>query len=580
VSKTPDQIAQQILATLAQTMPTLSCAIGTPERKIIDACAEQISTASIDTYLVGSLLDIDTKAGAELEQFVGIFGYGRLSGKPAQGTVRVTLTVASTSDYTISQGVTFYTGTGVSGLTTQLYYSANQSVVLPAGDYSVDVPVTCTTVGVAGNVPPGSITNLSSAIGSSAVTNLQAMTDGTDPESDDQLRQRFKDTFLRNVAGTADWYIALCQQNNAVTRVVVFGPTALYTTQIAAPSTTLALPVDQDVKYVWPDQTSCFINLGQPTETFYAENDDYVLSTGISPVFTTVSSGAISPGDIVDLEFQYTPVCSRNDPANGIANKVDVFCDGIAPFTVTERSVIDGTELSSESGDPFYTGNFMRLGSTGSPVATNRYTRLGNVPLVTFPPTLTVGGEIYTLGTHYFVIQDITLLQGSRLEATGIEWDSSGPATGAELTLEYVYNQVPEVLDNVMTTSKQLTTDVMVHQAQYVYLQPCLNIEYDRSYSPATVNAAVATRLQSYIAGLPFGSQIKFSVLCSVIGQVLGVVDVKVTSSTDNPDVYGIQVFANSEDIAPLSVQATDFKLDDNQVAYFLGSIITRTAAP
>lgn len=580
MSKTPDQIAQQILATLAITMPTLSCAIGTPERKIIDACAEQISTASIDQYLVGSLLDIDTKSGAELEQFVGIFGYGRVMGKPAQGTVRVTLTVSSSSDYTIQQGITFYTATGLSGLSTQLYYAANQSVVLPAGDFSVDVPVTCTTVGVNGNVPPGSITNLSSTIGSSAVSNLQAMTDGTDPETDDQLRQRFKDTFLRNVAGTADWYIALCQQNNAVSRVVVFGPTALYTTQIAAPDTTLALPVDQDVKYVWPGETSCFIDLGQETETFYADVNDYTLSTGISPVFTRVATGMINSGDVVDLEFQYTPTCSRNDPANGIANKVDVFMDGVAPYTVTERSVIDGTELSSESADALYTGNFKRIGSPGAPTATNRYTRLGNVPLVTFPPTLTVGGVIFTMGTHYYVVQDTTLLKGSRLEATGIEWDPSGPATGAELTLEYVYNQVPEVLDNIMTSSKQLTTDVLVHQADYVYLQPCLSIEYDRSYSPATVNAAVATRLQTFIAGLPFGSQIKFSVLCAVISQVLGVVDVKVTNNIDNPDVYGVQVFANSEDPTPISVQAADFKLDDNQVAYYLGSIITRIAAP
>ena len=577
---TPDQISQQILAQLALTMPTLSCAIGTPERKIIDACAEQIAAASIDTYLMGSLLDVDTKAGMELEQFVGIFGYGRLQGTYAQGTVRVTLTVASTQDYTIQQGTTFYTTAGLAGAAVQLYYAANQSVVLPAGDYSVDVPVTCTTVGVSGNVPPGAVTNLSSAIGSSAVTNLQAMTDGTDPETDDALRQRFKDTFLRNVAGTADFYIALCQQNTSVTRVIVFGPTVLYTTQIAAPSTTVALPVDQDVKYVWEGMTSCFINLGQDDETFYTDGDDYMLSTGETPVFTRVDSGQINQGDIVDLEFQYTPVCSRNDPANGKTNAVDIFVDGIAPYNVTEQTVISGVTLSSLVDDPLYTGNFIRVGTPGVPTATNRYTRLGNVPLVTFPPTLTVGAEIFTLGTHYYVLADVTELQGSRLEASGIEWDPTGPATGAELTLEYVYNQVPEVLDAVMTTSKQLCTDVLVHQANYVYLQPCFSIEYNRSYSPAVTNAALATRLQSFVAACPFGSQIKFTMLCTVVTQILGVDDVKITTVADNPDVHGVQVFANSEDTDPIAVYDDDFKLDDNQVAYYLGAIITRVASP
>lgn len=561
-------------------MPTLSCAIGTPERKIIDACAEQISSASIDTYLTGSLLDIDTKAGMELEQFVGIFGYGRLTGKGASGVVRTTLTVASTSDYTIQQGTVFYTSTGIAGNTVQLYYAANQAVILPAGDFSVDVPVTCTTVGSNGNVPPGSITNLSTAIGSSAVTNLQAMTGGVDPESDDALRQRFKDTFLRNIAGTRDWYIALCQQSNFVTRVVAFGPTSLYTTQIEAPATTLALPVTQDVKYAWQGMSSCFTDLSQPSELFYVEGDDYDLSTGISPVFTRVATGQINQGDIVDLEFQYTTASSRNDPANGITNKVDIFCDGVAPFTVTERTVVSSAVLSAESADPLWTGNFKRVGSGGSPTAANRFTRLGNTPLVTFPPTLTVGSIVYTMGTHYYLLQDITMLQGSRLETSGVEWDPTGPSTGAELTFEYVYNQVPQVMDAVMSSSKQMTTDVLVHQADYVYIQPCLQVEYNRSYSPAVVNAAIAVRLQSFVAGLPFGNQIKFSTLLAVITQILGVADVKITTVEDNPDVYGVQIFANSEDPTPIAVKTDDFKLNDNQVSYYLGTIITRIATP
>lgn len=561
-------------------MSSLSCAPGTPERKIIDACSEQISAASIDMYLVGSLLDIDTKAGMELEQFVGIFGYGRRTGNSAEGTVRVTLTVASTVDYTVQQGTTFYTAQGISGVSAQLYYAAKQSVVLPAGDYSIDVPVACTTFGVAGNVPPGSITNLSSAIGSSSVTNLQAMTGGTDPESDETLRQRFKDTFLRNAAGTKDFYIALCQQNNHVNRVVAFGPVALYTTQIQAPATTLSLPVNQDVKYVWPGMSSCFVNLTQTDEVFYSEGNDYALSAGSSPVFTRIDTGAIEQDAIVDLEFQYTPVPSRNDPANGVTNKVDIFCDGIAPFTVTERTVVTGAELSSLSGDPLYTGNFRRVGSPGSPTATNRFTRLGNVPLVVFPPTITLGSQVYQQGVHYHVLQDTTLLQGSRLETSGIEWDISGPADGAELTLEYVYNQIPEVLDSVMMASKQMTTDVMVHQADYVYLKPCLQIEYDRSYAPATVNVAVAIRLQSYIAGLPFGAQIKFSVMMAVISQVLGVADVKFTTADDNPTDYGLQVYENSEDPEPTSTATTDFKLKANQVAYYLGANFTRIANP
>lgn len=572
-----------MLATLSTTVPTLSCAIGTPERKIIDAAAEQVSAAYIDQYLVGSLLDVDTKTGIELEQFVGIFGFGRLQGTASVGTVRLTLSVAALTDYTVNQSVQFYTNlstTTSASSGTQLYFSATQATVLPAGDFSCDVPVQCTTVGSVGNVPPGSITSLSTVIGSAACANLQAMTGGTDPETDDELRQRFKDTFLRNVTGTADWYLALCQQNTSVTRAVAYGPMTLYTTQIAAPATALTLPVSQDVKYVWPGMSSCFSDLGQEDEIFYSDVDDYNLSSGSSAVFTRSSSGMIDQGDIVDLEFQYTPVCSRNDPVNGITNKVDLFVDGIYPYTVTEKTAISGETLSSSSGNALYTGHFERIGSAGSPTATNRFTRLGNTPLVSFPPTLSIGANVYTQGVHYHLLQDITLLRGTRLETSGIEWDPSGPANGAELSLEYVYNQVPETLDNVMLTAKQMCTDVMVHQAQYTYLQPCIQVEYDRLYPPSVVAAAIAARLQSWVAGLSFGAQVKMSTLTGIVTQVLGVVDCKLTTSTQNPSQYGVQMYDNSADTVPHTVQTADFKLDDDQVAYFLNVQIIRVATP
>jgi uncharacterized phage protein gp47/JayE len=584
VAKTPDQVASAILSTLSTTIPTLSCALGTPERKIIDACAEQISAAYIDQYLVGSLLDMDTKAGIELEQFVGIWGFGRLQGTAARGTVRLTLSVAATTNYAVAQSTNFYTtapaAPSVASTSPPLFFSATQAVVLPAGDFSVDVPVQCTVVGAVGNVPPGSITSLATAIGSATCTNLQAMTGGTDPETDDELRQRFKDTFLRNVVGTADWYISMAQQNTSVTRSVVFGPTTLYTTQIAAPATALTLPVTADVKYVWPGMSSAFTNLGQEDEVFYSDADDYNLSSGASPVFTRNASGQINQGDIVDLEFQYTTASSRNDPANGVTNKVDLFVDGVYPFTVTEKTAITGETLSSSSGDPLYTGNFERVGSPGSPTATNRFTRLGNVPLVSFPPTLTIGNTVYQQGVHYFIIQDTTLLRGSRMETSGIEWDPSGPANGAELALEYVYNQVPETLDNVLLTAKQLCTDVLTHQARYTYLQLCLDVEFDRTYSTSVVSAAIANRLQGWVAGLPFGAQIKLSAITTIVTQVLGVIDCKITQQSENASFYGVQMFDNSTDTIPQTTQTADFKLADSQVAYFLNVKINRIATP
>lgn len=580
---TPDQFSTNILATLSTTIPGLSCAIGTPERKIIDACAEAMAGASVSQYLSGTALDINTMSGLQLESFVGIFGFGRLQGIAATGTVQVTMSVPSTSDTSFSLGTQCYTS-ATSGPSQTLYFASTQATVITAGQQTGSIPVQCTTVGSAGNVPPDSVTFLSGAVGSATVTNLSAMTGGVDTETDQELRQRFQDTVMRNVAGTSDFYAALCQQNTSVSRVVVYGPVSLYTTQIPVPATEIALTtLNQDVKYIWANMTSVFTDLGQPDQTFYSPLDDYNFTNGTPPpTFTTISTGALASqvGNIIDLEFQYTTQSSRNDPMNGITNKVDVFMDGMSPFTTTEQTVVSADVLSSEPTDSLYVGNFIRVGSPGSPQAGNRFMRLGSTPVVSFPSTISVNGTVYTQGTHYFLLQDTTLLAGTQLETSGLEWAAAGAATGEELTLSYVYNQVPQLLNALVSGAKQITTDVLIHQGQFAYLQPCLNVEYDRNYAVATVNAAITNRLQQYFGQLLFGAQIKLSNIMMYVQQTQGVVDVAITSSTDNADDYGIQVFASSLDEDPTTTQDTDFKLTDNELAVFQGVLIRRIATP
>lgn len=582
MSKTPADISAAIRATLATTIPGLSCEIGTPERKIIDAVSEAVSEAYIDQYLIGSLLDIDTKSGLELEQFVAIFGFGRLAGKNATGIMRVTVNTVSTQDQTFPAGTQFYTTPGIAGLSSTIYFSSTQSVVLVAGNSACDVPVQCTVAGTQANLPPDSITYVGNMIGGSSCTNLTAMTGGVDKESDGELRQRFKDTLLRNVAGTADFYEALCQQNDSVSRVVVLGPVRLYSTQIEVPDTVLTLPVNQDVKYAWPGQISVFSNLAQEDETFYSPVDDYAFTGGTSPSITRLSDNLIV-GDVVDVEFQYTTKSSRNDPINGITNKIDIFVDGISPYSIREACVIPSALLVGPPGDPtdpLYTERFRRVGSAGEPTDGNRFMRLGSTPIVSFPSQLTIGGVVYSRGTHYHLLQDTSLIGGTHQETSGIEWTVAGPDSGTELTVDYVYNRTPELLNAVMNRAKQVTTDVMVHQGEFVYIQPCLTVEYDRAYSVSVVNAAIVSRLQTYFSMMPFGSQIKLGTLCMFVQQVLGVVDVKITTSSDDPVNYGVQIFANSLDPSPAISETTDFKLDDNQLANYQGVLIKRVATP
>ena len=585
MSRTPARVVQDMIANLNTTLPSLSLEVGTPERKILDAVGEAISEGYLDQYVTGTTLDIDTKGGLELEQFVGIFGFGRLQGRKATGIVHVEISVPSAQDISFQRSSQFFFRGNDSNTGTPLFFYSTQPAVLAAGSHSVDIPVECTVAGTVGNVPPGSITSTSASIGATSVTNLTPMTGGIDIESDDDLRQRFKNTFLRNIAGTEDFYRSLCIGNFRVSKVAVYGPTTVYRTQVAVPSGAVVLPVHQDVKYVWPETQSVFKNLAQPGEVFYTPGGvDYTWGSGSQATLTRVTSGQMTPGDIVDVEFEYTTKSSRNVPASGILNKVDIFVDGMDPYNVSEKSVVSNTLFSTTPTDPLYTGNFTRVGLGTAPTSTNRFMRLGSVPIVAFPNTLVIKDPsnsvttTYTRGTHYHLLQGTTLLAGSEREIAGIEWLPAGPANNTPVTISYSYNRIPEMLNALAKNSKQITTDVLIHQAEWRYIRVYLDVEYNRGISIEQTNANIQTALRSFFGSMAFGSWVEMSDIMMVAHQVQGVDNVTVTSSASNATNYGVKVYNTADAASPLSTNSVDFKLSDSQLPVFLDAVITRKA--
>lgn len=555
----------------------------------------------------------------------GIFGFGRLQGRRAVGTVRVELNTANAQDISIPNGSQFYTRQSLPGTGNPLYFSSTQAVVIPAGSYVIDVPVECTDVGTSGNVPPDSVVYVGDVLGATSVTNLQSFTGGVNVETDDELRQRFKDTFLRSVIGTEDWYLGLAYQNKNISKAACFGPIRKYATQIVVPNTSMTLDdyITDDIKYAWDGDwhVSVFKNLGQEYEVFYRRNVDYSWIAGSSPSFGRIASGDMEEGDVVDLEFEYTTRSSRNEPVNGITNKIDLFVNGADPYTVTERTKISATTtLSTDADSRLYIGNFARVGTPGNPgdgedgaYTTHRFTRLGSTPVWSFPSIITVtttntgasGGIIktnYQQGVDYHLLRpapevtrnSTTLLAGSPYEIAGIEWTATGPASGTPVTLTYTYNRVPEVLQATVKTAKQVSTDVMVHQAGYQYIRVYLSVEYDRGFVVQQVNNAINERLKTYFAGIPYGGWVEISDLTLAVHQVLGVDNVRLTYATDDgvnlvTQDYGIKTYGDSTDVnlsttridpsnGDLLPYEDDFKLRDNQLPVFLEAVVRRRA--
>jgi hypothetical protein len=183
------------------------------------------------------------------------------------------------------------------------------------------------------------------------------------------------------------------------------------------------------------------------------------------------------------------------------------------------------------------------------------------------------------LGTHYHLIRSTTTVAGSHREITGLEWPAniSGPTNGTQLTLSYIYNRVPELLTAVIDTSKQVCTDVMVHQAKWRYVVPCLSIEYSRTYSTTVVESSIRNHLSRYFSAMQYGQQVRITALLMAVQQVLGVQNVTLTTDTEDPVNYGIKLYSDPNGTA--TTYTNDFKLDDNALPILKDVNILRKSA-
>lgn len=575
MARTPAQISSDIRAKLAITAPNLSAEIGTPERKIIDAVAESISENSVDVVISQSFWSLDTKVGSELDEFVAFFGFGRLQGKASQGILTFSLSSAATQDIVLIAGTQAYVPGGTA--TGNLFFITTNEARITQGETSIEVAARCVLVGTVGNVAANLITAFSVGLGISAVNNDAAFSNGTDTETDEQLRARFRATVLRNIAGTEDFYIAMLLQSPFVTRVNVLGPVSKYKEQLQITAGAATSSITSS-KYTYPDGEFISTDLGTEDEVVYAPDVDYTISSAVPPVITIVNTTDLPDTTVIDVEHQYVSISSRNDIASGISNKVDVIMNGVQAVAVEEHTLIVTTTFSAVATDPLYTGNFYRRNTTTNPTVTSRFQRLGSAPIVSFPTTITIGGDTWDLGVDYFIVDGITTERGSQREVCGIEWVIGAapalPAGGTAVTFFYSYNRLPELFDEMLRQNKQLTTDVLVRQAEFVYMNVYLVIMYNQGVGVSAVNTQINLALSNFFAQQGFSTWIQFSDVLQTVHNVPGVDNVRFTTSTDHATLHGIKTaFSDGTIIDTFDV---DFVLTDNQLPIFNTVVITR----
>lgn len=565
MSRTPAQVTQDILDKLKITDPSISFEIGTPERKIIDAVGETIAASYIDNYIAQQSWDIDALSGIELEQFVGLFGFGRLTGQRATGTVTFQLSQPSQQPTQIPLGVDVFAPSA--NTVPELHFATLFPATLEVGQTTVEVEAQAVNVGSMYNLPVGQINSFGTQLAFTSVTNNTPFTGGVDPESDDSLRQRFKNTFLRNIAGTADFYSALALQYESVSRALVLGPVSRYTEQLQITNGKATSQINES-KFTWPQGEFVAANLNQTDEVYYTNGVDYTFSNSIPPVLSVLNSSQIPDGTVLDVQHEFCCTASRNDPVNGISNKVDIYIDGSQPVNVFEETVISNNTFSNTASSPYYVGNFVRVdGGVGRPLAGRFFQRLGSTPIINFPSSIVVGVTTYTLGVDYCIVKDTTLNAGTEREISGIEWLKTAPVAGTSTTFEYSFNQIPQVLNSLLKGSKQITTDPLVHEAQYVYFEICLTILYYPGVSTVQIDSSIRTALSQWFATLEFGDWIQKSDIEHVVRGVSGVDAARITTSADNPSQNGFIVVDQQGNF--VSTQYADYHLGRHQLAVF-----------
>lgn len=578
MAKTSSDISESIRANLRVLDPDISTSPLTPERKIIDTVSEVIAEANVDQYIQNYQFDIDTKVGSDLDKFVALFGFARQGGRRATGTVTFSRSTAATFDVIIPAGTQVVKpATSVSNA---VIFQTTTSVTLYAGTTSVDAPVSCTVVGPIGNVPAFSIITLAtvSGVNVSSVTNATATTGGTSIEDDAALRIRFKNTIFRNIAGTSDQFLALAIASRFAKKANIIGPVSRFIEylQIDSGAATSQIPYSKhtyDFDYYLTD--------GNFTgETFFTPNGaDYTFNDTVPPSLTVVNTTNLPDDKIVLLEHSYTSLNSRNDPANSVMNYVDVYVSGQDVVSGIEAAVFPASAnnlVSTPTTSAYYNGNWKRVNDNSTPVVGNRIQELMWQPVSILPNTITIGSNVYTLDTHYWLVRDVTLNKGSRRARNAIEWGTTATTAetaGTAFQISYSFDRLPLTLNELMEAHKQITTDVLVHSAIERYLRVALTIMYSPGYSQSAVNSAITTALTNFLERQQFGAVIQISDILEIAHEVVGVDNVRLTTSTENASVYGVQEMAN-DGTTVLNTWTEDFTIQDSDLPV-LNEIVT-----
>ena len=537
-------VSSQIIAALAVSEPDLDTSVGSVTRKIIDAVAASVAGATLDSQMLSYQYDVNSMSGAALDAFVQLFGMSRYPAARATGTV--TFTRGTATDV-----VTIPVATQVATTDGSVVAQAITAGIMDPAALSVTVPVQAVVAGPQGNVPAGTLTQLMTALSEiTSATNVGALAGGANQETDTQLAARWKATVFKSMAGTSQMFLGIALNDPQCTAANVIDGATRFREQLQVSGGQAASTVS-DAQYTYP--SGQVVGRDIDAGDVAAPGVQYTWSSSANPPRVTVIDGAYFPdGQLIDVSFLYMDVYSRNSPAAGIFNRVDVWCAGQRPRSAAATvRFSNATTFQASPSSAWYAGSFIRPDGS-QPATGNTFMPQPYGPVLTVPPLIVVNGVTYGLAslTHplgttsggvqysYQVVHRTGAYGWSPYSDFGLEWKSgSQPPNGAAVVIseDYAYNDVVHSVQGALENWRLAGTDVQAHQGIQVFLQFSLAVIYDPTISQQVTTAAISSALQLYLSGLGFSSRIYPSSVIQAVENTPGVIASRFLTGADYP---------------------------------------------
>lgn len=571
---------EQMRKALALSEPDLDTTVGTTVRKIIDAVAEVASASSVDKYLLDYVYDVDSKTGDDLENFVRLFGFTRLPAKRSTGSVRFERQTAATVNVMIPKGTQVSTGDSP-----RVVAFTVVPAVLQVGQTMIEVPVQAVLGGANGNVAAQTLEYAVTPVNSiSSFTNLAALTGGVDAEPDQALRERFKKTVFRNLAGTEQMFLGVALENEFVSQANVIGASKRRREQVEIIDGG-AISTVQDAAYVY--EGTAIFGLDIDGGDILTEGVHYTFTPTVPPSVGEATPGSL-PNGIYDLEYEYVPIASRNEPEVGITNRVDIYVNGQRAVEAIEtRLFASNLTFDEVTGSPYEVTRFRRTDNT-PPEAGNYFLALAFAPVLdpALDNEIVVGPNTYVEGVDFFLVNDVSDRGGAPESLSGIEWvsDANGatsdvPSDGASFVVTYIYNAVPRDVQVRLREWRLVTQDVWVHQAKTLLLNFHLAIMLERGFTQAMVEPTIEAAVSEVTARVGFNGVLQVSDLLSAVHDVPGVDAVRFINDTDDLTDFAIQQVATDGTTVISTYEdngrATDIYTGDDEVVAMNNVFIT-----